>query len=54
MKLLQQLFFAALLLAGLSACYRMPTEEDYCLIPSVNNPDMTGGRGSTGMPGVPY
>ncbi|QLH35281.1 MAG: hypothetical protein HWD61_03270 [Parachlamydiaceae bacterium] len=23
------------------SCYRMPTEEDYSVVPSINNPDYT-------------
>jgi hypothetical protein len=37
----------------MSACYRMPTSEEYTLIPSTNNPDFTHEKGNT-MPGVGY
>lgn len=33
-----KLIFVALFTVG---CYRMPTEHDYSLIPSTNNPDFT-------------
>jgi hypothetical protein len=26
---------------SLVGCYRMPTEEDYSVVPSTNNPDVT-------------
>jgi hypothetical protein len=51
----QLLIFA--LLATTAACYRMPDENDYSLIPTTNNPDFTKnsgkGKGSS-MPGIGY
>lgn len=36
-----------------TACYRMPTEDDYCVIPTTNNPDVTREKGSN-MPSMDY
>jgi hypothetical protein len=47
------LYSAALMLAATGCCYRMPTEYDYCLIPSTNNPDFTH-EANNRMPGVGY
>ncbi len=41
-------------LSTLTSCYRMPTNDDYSLIPATNNPDFTGKRNQGGMPSVPY
>jgi hypothetical protein len=38
----------------LISCYRMPTEDDYCLIPSTNNPDLTREGNAGILPGVNY
>lgn len=32
-------------------CYRMPSDDDYSLVPTTNNPDITGDRGSGLAPG---
>lgn len=51
--------YFTLLLCSLSllfcatSCYRMPTEEDYSLIPLTNNPDYTREKGKQ-MPNVRY
>ncbi len=42
------------LLAGLlNSCYPMPTEDDYSLLPSTNNPEMTRQRAESVMPQMP-
>jgi len=43
------MLFATLLLSG---CYRMPTENDYSLVPVTNNPSVTCEK-SSGLPGMP-
>jgi hypothetical protein len=44
-----------LLVGCLGGCYRMPTDEDYCLIPSTNNRDFTRESPANSlMPGVGY
>lgn len=53
-----------IVLATAASCYRMPTEDDYSLIPSTNNPDYcrsNSGKGksnrsdnSGGMPALGY
>ncbi len=47
------LFCLTLLLSG---CYRMPTDDDCCLIPTTNNPDVYKDRSaSNGMtPGAGF
>ena len=39
--------------AFLSSCYRVPGEEDFSVIPSTNNPDITGCKPSL-TPSVSY
>lgn len=36
-----KIIIACILLCSLNSCYRMPTEDDYSLLPNVNNPDIT-------------
>lgn len=45
-----------ILAAGvLVSCYRMPSEDDYCVVPTTNNRDITGDTNATaGMPGLGY
>lgn len=43
---------AFLTLAAISGCYRMPTDDDYCLIPTTNNPTVTRETASPLMPGM--
>ena len=43
-----------LLLLLTAACYRMPTEEDYCVIPTTNNPSITRERQDSPLPGIAY
>ena len=40
-------------LAITTSCLPMPTEDDYSLIPSTNNRQLTGEKGQI-MPGVGY
>lgn len=36
-------------------CYRMPTDEDFSVVPSTNNPDITGEKqGGSFMPNVGF
>lgn len=38
-----------------TSCYRMPSDDDYCVIPITNNRDLTGDTNATaGMPGLGY
>ena len=43
------LFFTSLLITG---CYRMPTDDDFSLIPVTNNPSITCEKPSA-LPGMP-
>jgi hypothetical protein len=38
------------LAAVLNSCYPMPTDDDYSLLPSTNNPEMTRQRAESAMP----
>ncbi|MGK5594227.1 MAG: hypothetical protein ACSNEK_02585 [Parachlamydiaceae bacterium] len=39
----------------LSSCYRMPTEDDYSLIPATNHPDITHDQGGNSLaPNLKY
>lgn len=55
----QKMKFAPLLaLLSLSllchSCYRMPGEDEYCLIPSTNNPSVTHERPQAPVPQLSY
>lgn len=52
----RSLLFISLVFLGITAtsCYRMPTEDDYSLIPLTNNPTYTRERASSPVPGVGY
>ncbi len=44
------MFSLLILAAVLNSCYPMPTEDDYSLLPSTNNPEMTRQRAESAMP----
>lgn len=54
MRLVKLLLVALLLATSFSGCYRMPSDDEYCTIPTVNNPDVTRARDGGGMPGMSY
>lgn len=37
--MLKLMFVVVLMEIGLTSCYRMPTDDDYCMIPITNNAD---------------
>jgi len=37
-----------------TGCYRMPTGDDHCVIPVVNNRDITREKAGSGMPSLKY
>ncbi len=43
-----------LLICSLTSCYRMPTDEDYCVIPTTNNRNITREKLTPALPGVQY
>jgi hypothetical protein len=43
-----------LLLVSFTSCYRMPTDEDYCVIPTTNNKSITREKAGPPIPGVQY
>lgn len=54
MKKQSHLLCCLFLLATVTACYKMPTEDDFSLVPMTNNRDVTRDRGQGLMPGVSY
>ncbi|MCE5317207.1 MAG: hypothetical protein LLG04_07580 [Parachlamydia sp.] len=52
--IINHFIYMAALLMVLTGCYRMPTEDDYCVIPTTNNPDVTGEKRTSPIPGVKY
>lgn len=38
----------------LTSCYRMPGDDDYCLIPATNNPTVTNQKGGSFIPSTSY
>lgn len=49
-----QALLAMSICAAISACYRMPSDDDYSLVPMVNHPDYTkGGAQKSAIPGLP-
>lgn len=44
LSLIEKLVFLSLTIVLLQACYRMPTESDYSVIPTTNNPAVTNER----------
>ncbi|MEC7840487.1 MAG: hypothetical protein VX777_10660 [Chlamydiota bacterium] len=50
-NLTKKLTLASACLVLLSGCYRMPTEDDYSLVPTTNNPVITRDSGGQLIPG---
>lgn len=42
------------LLMAASSCYRMPTEDDYSVVPATNHPDVTRAKAAPFAPSVSY
>lgn len=38
----------------LTGCYAMPGDDDYCVIPTTNNPGVTCQKASTPMPSTGF
>lgn len=53
MKLLTRMIFFSLISMSLWGCYRMPTDDDYSLIPMTNNRDFTKEKAEA-LPGMSY
>lgn len=46
-------FFACLSIC-LTSCYRMPTENDFSVVPTTNNPAVTCEKTTNMLPGLGY
>lgn len=46
------LMFAAISL--MASCYRMPTDEDYCVVPVTNNPELIRAKPVSAAPSINY
>lgn len=53
LRLTKIFFLTTFATAVLTSCYRMPTDDDYSLIPMTNNRNFTREK-SEGLPGVGY
>lgn len=53
-SIINRLIYMAAFLALLAGCYRMPTDQDFSVIPTTNNPDITGDKRMPPLPGVKY
>ncbi len=38
----------------LTSCYRMPTENDFSVVPTTNNPALTCEKNNSVIPGIGY
>jgi hypothetical protein len=47
--MLKKIMLSFLFCSCLTGCYRMPTDDDYCLVPNLNNPDITRDKGNNSM-----
>lgn len=54
MKFVRSFLGAALLLFVLESCYRMPTDDDFSVVPTTNNPALTNERSDHFVPGMSY
>lgn len=54
MKTVKALMLLSLTLCLFTSCYRMPTDDDYCVIPTTNNPDVNNAQSASFMPSVGY
>lgn len=44
-----------IVLAGIcTSCYRMPTDDDFCIVPATNNPSVTHEKSQGPIPQLSY
>ncbi len=48
------LFMVSSLLLVFTSCYRMPTDDDFSVVPTTNNPAVTLEKNDAFIPGVGY
>lgn len=53
-KCLSRLFVTISFCLIFTSCYRMPTDDDYSVVPITNNPAVTCEKKSNVMPGMGY
>lgn len=49
-----QLIVGSSLLILCGSCYRMPTDNDFSVVPTTNNPAVTGEKNSSFIPAARY
>ncbi len=54
MKSIKIICLGALLSGVCSACYRIPTDDDYSLVPLTNNPSVTNEKDASWTPKMKY
>jgi hypothetical protein len=47
--MLKKIILVLAVISCCTGCYRMPTDDDYCLVPNLNNPDITREKGNNSM-----
>lgn len=51
---MQKLLLVSFVLVTLCSCYRMPHEDEYSLVPTVNNPSVTCDKNDCPLPQIGY
>lgn len=54
MKGAYSFLLAGLLMMTLQSCYHMPADDEFSVVPTINNPAVTNERSDHFMPGVGY
>lgn len=54
MSFIKSICLAYILLTCLTSCYRMPTENDFSVVPTTNNPAVTCEKRDNLLPGMGY
>lgn len=54
MSFLYPMILSWVLLLSLTGCYRMPDEDEYSLVPTTNNPEITLERNDSVIPSMSY
>lgn len=54
MSFIQRICSGLFLIICLTGCYRMPTENEFSVVPTTNNPSVTCEKRDNFLPGVGY